>query len=375
MSTKSSSSTTTLSSSSSSTLGEGTLLGSFSENIGPIFIHPYATIAVKSHVPMTLELQNYNYTRWSAPFCTMCGKFELLQHIDASCSGRWFSMGSSGLLRLQLALRVRRRQYPLCGYGGRHLVGSRSLGRHRWPLPGQQGAIGDHPESFIPFLDSIRRLHRRLLPPHEDHHRQVARCRPTHHQVDLCSQSTTRVERTTPTPSTPSPPPTFASPKLAISSSSRNYASRTRWMSRWPRYWSLAPSTPAVPLAAALPPLVVASSSSSNLGAATTRRAGRRHQAVVTVPTGAMVVASLVVDNANQSPPCLGSACHQVSNTELVTPMANPAAVALPYEPPRLVVDPAASLVLGSGWPDRCTPIDVAARQLSLSSGLRGLQF
>ncbi|CAN6248021.1 unnamed protein product [Urochloa humidicola] len=47
-------------------------------------ISPYATIAVKSHVPMTLELRSGNYTKWSSFFEAMCGKFGLMQHIDGT---------------------------------------------------------------------------------------------------------------------------------------------------------------------------------------------------------------------------------------------------------------------------------------------------
>jgi uncharacterized membrane protein YgcG len=49
---------------------------------GAIFINPYATVSVKAHVPLTLELKNPNFTRWSAYFRDMCGKFGLLRHLD-----------------------------------------------------------------------------------------------------------------------------------------------------------------------------------------------------------------------------------------------------------------------------------------------------
>nr|CAB3502312.1 unnamed protein product [Digitaria exilis] len=57
-------------SSSSSTLNGGTLSGSLSDSTGAIFIHPFATVTVKSHAPMTLELKGSNFTRWSAYFRT-----------------------------------------------------------------------------------------------------------------------------------------------------------------------------------------------------------------------------------------------------------------------------------------------------------------
>ena len=49
----------------------------------PVVVHPYATISVKAHVPVTLEMKNSNYTKW-ASFKSMCGKFGLKSHIDGS---------------------------------------------------------------------------------------------------------------------------------------------------------------------------------------------------------------------------------------------------------------------------------------------------
>ena len=45
---------------------------------------PYATISVKSHLPITLELKRPNFTRWSSFFLSLCGKFSLFLHIDGS---------------------------------------------------------------------------------------------------------------------------------------------------------------------------------------------------------------------------------------------------------------------------------------------------
>ena len=47
-------------------------------------INPFATINVKAHVPITLELRSSNYTKWSAFFHAMCGKFGLLKHINGT---------------------------------------------------------------------------------------------------------------------------------------------------------------------------------------------------------------------------------------------------------------------------------------------------
>ena len=49
---------------------------------GALFLHPYATISVTSHVPIKLELHSSNYGKWSAFFKAMCGKFGLLHHIN-----------------------------------------------------------------------------------------------------------------------------------------------------------------------------------------------------------------------------------------------------------------------------------------------------
>jgi len=53
---------------------------------GALFLHPYATISVTSHVPIKLELHSSNYGKWSAFFKAMCGKFGLLHHINGSVS-------------------------------------------------------------------------------------------------------------------------------------------------------------------------------------------------------------------------------------------------------------------------------------------------
>jgi len=51
-------------------------------------IFSYATINVRQHVPITLDLKLPNYTKWSAFFTAMCGKFGLLGHIDGSIPAR-----------------------------------------------------------------------------------------------------------------------------------------------------------------------------------------------------------------------------------------------------------------------------------------------
>jgi hypothetical protein len=47
-------------------------------------VHPYATVFVKSHVPITLEMKNSNYSKWVSYFKSLCGKFGLKPHIDGT---------------------------------------------------------------------------------------------------------------------------------------------------------------------------------------------------------------------------------------------------------------------------------------------------
>ena len=70
----------TQSSTTSSSIG-ATSPASSGATSGAIFINPYATVSVKAHVPITLQLKNPNFTRWSAYFHDMCGKFGLLRHL------------------------------------------------------------------------------------------------------------------------------------------------------------------------------------------------------------------------------------------------------------------------------------------------------
>ena len=49
----------------------------------PMVSPPYAAVNVKSHVPITLDL-NANYSKWAFFFKSLCGKFGLRSHIDGS---------------------------------------------------------------------------------------------------------------------------------------------------------------------------------------------------------------------------------------------------------------------------------------------------
>jgi hypothetical protein len=53
----------------------------------PIVAHPYATVNVKSHIPITLDLQS-NYSKWVFFFKSLCSKFGLRSHIDGSAPPR-----------------------------------------------------------------------------------------------------------------------------------------------------------------------------------------------------------------------------------------------------------------------------------------------
>jgi hypothetical protein len=52
------------------------------DSVGALFVHPFASINVKHHVPTTLELKGGNYARWSSHFLAMCGKFGIVRHVD-----------------------------------------------------------------------------------------------------------------------------------------------------------------------------------------------------------------------------------------------------------------------------------------------------
>jgi hypothetical protein len=49
-----------------------------------ILVAPYATISVKNHFPVTLELAKLNFNQWEPFFSSLCGKFGLLLHVDAT---------------------------------------------------------------------------------------------------------------------------------------------------------------------------------------------------------------------------------------------------------------------------------------------------
>ncbi|AQK93806.1 transducin family protein / WD-40 repeat family protein [Zea mays] len=49
-----------------------------------VIVHLCATVCVKSHIPMTLEMQNSNYTKWASHFKSLCCKFCLKPHIDGT---------------------------------------------------------------------------------------------------------------------------------------------------------------------------------------------------------------------------------------------------------------------------------------------------
>jgi hypothetical protein len=53
------------------------------DNLALVFnVLPHTTIAVKSHVSITLELKRPNFTPWSTFFLSLCSKFALPTHND-----------------------------------------------------------------------------------------------------------------------------------------------------------------------------------------------------------------------------------------------------------------------------------------------------
>jgi hypothetical protein len=55
----------------------------------PTVTHPYATIFVKSHIPLTLSMtKNASYSKWVSLFKSMCGKFGLRSHIYGTVAPR-----------------------------------------------------------------------------------------------------------------------------------------------------------------------------------------------------------------------------------------------------------------------------------------------
>jgi hypothetical protein len=47
-----------------------------------VVVHPYTVVNVKTHIPVTLEMKNPNFTKWASFFKDLCGKFNLRPHID-----------------------------------------------------------------------------------------------------------------------------------------------------------------------------------------------------------------------------------------------------------------------------------------------------
>ena len=67
--------------------GQGTLPAAH-DSVVPVFVNPYASVNVKTHIPIELDLRLPNYNKWNAFFTAMCGKFGLLGHIDGTIATR-----------------------------------------------------------------------------------------------------------------------------------------------------------------------------------------------------------------------------------------------------------------------------------------------
>jgi hypothetical protein len=61
--------------------------GTLAADSAPVLC-PFATINIKLHVSMTLELKPSNYTKWSTTFQATCGKFGLLHHLSTTSTSR-----------------------------------------------------------------------------------------------------------------------------------------------------------------------------------------------------------------------------------------------------------------------------------------------
>jgi hypothetical protein len=51
-----------------------------------VLVHPCTAVNVKTHIPVTLEMKNPNFTKWASFFKALCGKFSLLPHISESAA-------------------------------------------------------------------------------------------------------------------------------------------------------------------------------------------------------------------------------------------------------------------------------------------------
>ena len=61
-----------------------TVSSSISSLAPTIYINPFATIGIKSHIPINLEMKKPNFNKWVAFFQKMVGKFVLMHHIDGT---------------------------------------------------------------------------------------------------------------------------------------------------------------------------------------------------------------------------------------------------------------------------------------------------
>lgn len=49
-----------------------------------MIVDPYATVRVKSHISMTLEMHNSNYTKWASHFKSLGEKIGFKSHINGT---------------------------------------------------------------------------------------------------------------------------------------------------------------------------------------------------------------------------------------------------------------------------------------------------
>jgi hypothetical protein len=58
------------------------------DSLAASFFAAYASVNVKQHVPIALNLERPNYSKWKVFFTALCSKYGLLGHIDSTEAAR-----------------------------------------------------------------------------------------------------------------------------------------------------------------------------------------------------------------------------------------------------------------------------------------------
>jgi hypothetical protein len=129
--------------------------GALTSDVAPV-ICPFATINIKLHVPMTLELKPSNFTKWSTVFQATCGKFGLLHHLATASTSR-----SDEALK-QADFCVRGWMYSTVSDAILNLAmtdDTQTASGHRHGVPGEQSSSRHLLESRVPLDDSRGSVH------------------------------------------------------------------------------------------------------------------------------------------------------------------------------------------------------------------------